>query len=161
LQGAIRFERVIEADATAFYQLRRDSILAGCAGHYSHTELEAWTNPQFDAPLGEPLPRHFYFAKIDGRIVACGMLDVTTGRIDAVFVLPPYFGRGIATAMMQHLECIAREHGLKSLTLDATLNAVSFYRSQGFQGNATSTCQSARGIALECVPMIRPLEWAG
>ena len=161
MQGAIRFERVTEDDASVFYQLRRDSILAGCAGHYTLSELEAWTNPQLDAPLRQPLPRHFYFAKIDARIVACGMLDVVSGRIDAVFVLPPYFGRGIATAMMQHLECIAREHGLKSLTLDATRNAVPFYRSQGYQGDLKSAYQSPRGVALACVPMIRPLEWPG
>jgi ribosomal protein S18 acetylase RimI-like enzyme len=74
-----------------------------------------------------------------------------------MFVLPDYFRRGIGRAMMRHLERIAREHGLKNLMLDATLNAATFYRSQGFQGDTAGTYHSPRGIALECVPMMKSL----
>jgi GNAT superfamily N-acetyltransferase len=145
-------------DGPAFFELRRDAIRAGCADHYGSSQLEAWTSPLSDGSLRRPLPEHFYFALIEARIVGSGLLDISTGRIDAMFVLPPFFGRGIGRAMMRHLESIARIHGLKTLTLDATLNAAAFYRSQGFEGEITGTYQSTRGISLECIRMKKSLE---
>ncbi len=157
MERAIRFERVTDADGPEFHELRRNAIRAGCAEHYASSQIEVWTEPSADMGLRKPIPEHFYFAKIGDVTVACGMLDVASGRIDAMFVLPAYFGRGIGQAMMRHLEAIARDHGLQNLTLDATLNAVTFYRSQGFQGDAAGTYHSPRGITLECVPMRKPL----
>ncbi len=157
MESAIRFERVTEVDGSAFYALRRTTIHAGCTAHYASSQLEAWTNPLSDGGLQKPLPEHFYFAKIGNQTVARGMLDIATGRIDAMFVLPGYFRRGIGQAMMRHLESIAREHALKHLMLDATLNAVTVYRSQGFQGETAGTYHSPRGISLECVPMMKSL----
>jgi hypothetical protein len=81
------------------------------------------------------------------------MLDVATGRIDGVIVTHSRFRRDIGRAMMQHLERVARDFGVQHLMLDASLNAVDFYRSQGFQGDAVGSYHSPRGITLECVPM--------
>jgi ribosomal protein S18 acetylase RimI-like enzyme len=72
------------------------------------------------------------------------MIDLNTAQIDAVLVHPMFFRRGIGAAIMRHLENIARAHGLQHLALDATLNAVEFYRSLGFEGDATDTYRSPR-----------------
>jgi ribosomal protein S18 acetylase RimI-like enzyme len=154
----VQFVQVTEVDVPALYELRRAGIRAGCVGHYSSAQIDAWTNPLSDIGLQKSLPEHSYFAKIDDEIVACGMLDVATGRIDGIIVSPSHFRRGIGRAMMQHLERVARDYGVKHLVLDASLNAVDFYRSQGFQGDAVSSYYSPRGITLECVPMFKSLE---
>jgi hypothetical protein len=80
VESAIRFERVAEADGPAFYELRRTAIRAGCALHYASSQLEAWTNPLSDGGLQKPLPEHFYFAKIDNQIVACGISILQQGE---------------------------------------------------------------------------------
>jgi len=152
----IQFQRIAESDGPAFYELRRSAIRAGCVGYYTPAQIDAWTNPLTDMGLQTPLPQHFYFAKIDGEIVGCCSFDVATGRIDGMAVSPSHFRRGIGRAMMQHLEN-AKDFGVQLLTLDASLNSVDFYRSQGFQGAVVGSYQSPRGITLECVPMSKSL----
>ena len=153
----IQFERIAESDGPAFYELRRSAIRAGCVGYYTSDQIHAWTNPLSDPGLQTPVPEHFYFAKIDGEIVGCCSFEVAPGRIDGMAVSPSHFRRGIGRAMMQHIERIARDLGVRLLTLDASLNAVDFYRSQGFQGAVADSYQSPRGVILECVPMSKSL----
>jgi len=155
--GSIRFRRVTVADRTMFFELRRAAILAGCAGHYPAALLEAWTDPATDAGLLDPPPPHFYLAEMDGRVLGSGLLDAASGRIDAVFVHPTAFRRGIGAAIVRHLEHIARTHGLQTLVLDASLNAVEFYRSLGFEGYTLGTYASPRGVSLSCIRMTKTL----
>jgi GNAT superfamily N-acetyltransferase len=63
-------------------------------------------------PLHNPVPERFYLTKVANQVVGCGMLAVATARIDAMFVLPAYFRRGVGRAMMRHLEQVARDYGL-------------------------------------------------
>jgi hypothetical protein len=71
--GFIQFEKVRHLDGPSFFALRRASILAGCSAHYPVSQLELWTDARLDASLHEPLPDHFYFAKIENVIAASGM----------------------------------------------------------------------------------------
>jgi GNAT superfamily N-acetyltransferase len=153
----IQFARIAESDGPAFYELRRSAFRAGFVGYYTPAQIDAWTNPLTDTRLQTPPPEHFYLAKIDGEIVGCCSFDVATGRIDGMVVSPSHFRRGIGRAMIQHIERIARDFGVQLLTLDASLNSVEFYRSQGFQGAIVGSHQSPRGITLECVPMSKSL----
>ena len=72
-------------------------------------------------------------------------------------VSPSHFRRGIGRAMIQHIERVAMDFGVQLLTLDASLNSVEFYRSQGFQGAVVGSYQSPRGITMECCPMSKSL----
>jgi len=153
----IQIRRLGEGDGPAFFRLRRQAIRVGCAAHYPEHQLAAWTDPQSDGLLQDPLPGDFYCATIQGELVGSGMLGADTGRIEAMFVLPAHFGRGIGRAMMRHLEGIARKRAIEQLTLDATLNAVRFYRAQGFAGEARGEFRSPRGVTLECVPMSKSI----
>ena len=152
------FDRVTSADSAAFYELRRTAILAGCASHYPPETLLAWTDPTEDGRLRESASEHFYFAKAGGEIVGSGMLDVDAGWLDAILVAPRFFGRGLGRAIVWYLERIARSHGLRALALDSSLNAVAFYRSLGFVGDAVGIYESPRPVSLECVPMTKVLD---
>ena len=154
---SINFRRITAADEADFFELRRSAILAGCAGYYPADLLRAWTDPLTDGRLRDPPAVHFYFAELGDQIVGSGMIDLDTARMDAVFVRPTFFRRGIGAAIVCHLEDIARVHGLQCLALDATLSAVDFYRSVGFVGDATGTYRSPRGLSLSCVPMTKRL----
>lgn len=156
-QGQIRFRRITGADAAEFFELRRRAILAGCTGYYSDEVLRAWTDPSTDGSLADRLTEHFYFAEINGEIRGSGTINIHSGRIDAIFVHPISFRQGLGTAIVQHLEQIARTLGLRRLVLDATLNAADFYRSLGFEGDTTGTYASSRGIVLPCLPMTKSL----
>jgi GNAT superfamily N-acetyltransferase len=154
---SIHFRRITMADEADFFELRRCAILAGCTGYYPADLLHAWTDPLTDGRLRDPPAEHCYFAALGDQIVGSGMIDLDTARMDAVFVHPMFFRRGIGAAIVRHLENIARAHGLQRLTLDATLNAVEFYRSVGFVGDDTRIYSSPRGLSLSCAPMTKRL----
>ncbi|WP_277553540.1 GNAT family N-acetyltransferase [Halobaculum limi] len=54
------------------------------------------------------------------------------GTIEAVYVHPEYAGEGVGSALLRDLEREARDHGLASLGMHASLNAVSFYGHHGY-----------------------------
>jgi GNAT superfamily N-acetyltransferase len=97
----------------------------------------------------------FHVAVVDEQVVGTGMIDLTTGKIDAVFVDPRYVRQGIGGALMRHLESLAIRAELLDLHLDATLNAVPFYRSMGFVGDGMAIYESSLGVSLTCVPMTK------
>src|SRR5579862_3624057 len=117
----LNIERLRAADEEAYFRLRRKAILAGCAGYYPQAQLEQWTDARTDGHLPDPLPEAFCCVRMEGQIIASGTIDIATGEVGAMFVLPEYCRRGMGRAMLLHLEGIARHSGLATIHLDASL----------------------------------------
>lgn len=64
---------------------------------------------------------------------------------------------GIGRQIMLYLEKLALDAGLTQLSLESTLNAVKFYRAQGFVGDSVAKYVSPRGFSLDCIPMTKNL----
>lgn len=103
------------------------------------------------------MEKQFYMGWLNDEPVATGMLDLADGEIGALFVLPAYMGQGLGKAMLAHLECVARQQAIEQVVLDATLNAVSFYRACGYVGDEQAVYRSPSGLVLACVPMVKRL----
>lgn len=144
-------------DAAAIRDIRNAAILSQCRGHYPEDALAIWTAGSITDRFVNSVSERWHVATVDGTVVGTGMLDGSTGHLDAIFVRPDMLRRGIATRMMAYLETIAVASGLKTMTLDSTLNAAPFYRRIGFTGDQLSTYQSPRGITLDCIPMTKDL----
>ncbi len=144
-------------DADAVLSLRRCAILRGCAGHYPKSDLAIWAEGDASERFLVDLERHGFLAEAEGRLVGSGMVNLADGQIDAIFTHPDWMGQGIASAMMAHLESLARANGLQQLTLEATLNAAPFYRRCGFVASKHSEYHSPRGVVLPCIVMAKPL----
>ena len=80
----------------------------------------------------------FHEHRHKGIIVAVAALSVEdkdTGRIRWVYVLPEYQKQGIGTALVFHIERLAREMGLKKTRLVTDNNeewAIRFYKKLGY-----------------------------
>jgi len=144
-------------DAEAVLQIRKAAIRHQCAGHYSKDVLDRWTDGELTDQFAGAVEEHCHVATVDGLVVASGMLNLASGKIDALFVAPTHMRSGLGKAMLMHLESLANASGLAHLTLDSTLNAAAFYRAHGFSGDIVSTYESPRGISLACIPMIKVL----
>ncbi|MBC3437946.1 GNAT family N-acetyltransferase [Pseudomonas sp. BW16M2] len=149
----LEIRRASRHDALQTYTIRRQAILHQCAGAYGDALAQAWADVPFTEGYAALVADHFHLACMDGTIAATGMLDLHSGELGALFVLPSFMGRGIARRMVEHLEGIARAEGLETVHLDATLNAAAFYRNCGYVGDALSTYQSPFGLELSCIPM--------
>lgn len=156
-ETALHIEKATIEEASACFAIRREAILARCTGFYPQHDLAIWTSGAMSEAFARRVAEHFHVAVADGQVVGTGMIDLATGKIDAVFVLPGYMGRGVGRAMMEHLESLALGAGLGSIHLESTLNAVAFYRSLGFEGEGQSIYESSLGVRLACVPMVKRL----
>jgi GNAT superfamily N-acetyltransferase len=98
-----------------------------------------------DPTYFEPPSGAFFVGYLDGVPVATGAWrrrgDVVvdgssaTAEIKRMYVAPPARGRGLARAMLAHLERTAREHGAEAMILETGLaqpEAMALYESSGY-----------------------------
>jgi GNAT superfamily N-acetyltransferase len=149
--------KAVRADADAAWEIRRAAVMSECVGVYPLDQLEQWTGGSPSRAFADAVEDRFLMATVSDHVAGTGMIDLTTGKIDAIFVHPAYMKRGIGAAMMRHLETLARLEGLRELKLDSTLNAAPFYRSLGFEGVKIAPYHSPRGLTMDCVPMTKRL----
>lgn len=95
-------------------------------------------NPSDDADLAPPTGV-FIVARIDGNPVGCGgikPLGEQIAEIKRVWTAPQARGRGVASAIVRHLEDIARSRGVSVLRLDTNRNlaeAKALYLKAGYR----------------------------
>jgi putative acetyltransferase len=69
---------------------------------------------------------------MEGRIAGFSDLE-PDGHIDMLYVHPDFQRRGVARALLQHVEQIARAMGLRRLYTEASLTARSAFEAMGFR----------------------------
>jgi GNAT superfamily N-acetyltransferase len=156
---AVTIRKATRDDALAVFRIRNAAVRNQCSGYYSEAELKKWTDGDLSDWFADAVEKNGYVAVLDGIIVATGMINIESGKIDALFVEPTHMSTGLGKQMLSHLEHVAVQVGLTELRLDSTLNAAPFYRVHGFVGDSVSTYESPRGISLACVPMAKVLGW--
>lgn len=127
--------------------------------------MSNWTDGEMPASFIDKLAKDGYVAEVNiylngkkyRQIIATGMIDLSNGFIDAIFVNPQHMGLGMGKEVLAYLERLAVEAGLSLLTLESTLNAAEFYRKCGFIGDEISVYQSPRGFNLDCIIMSKKL----
>ena len=145
------------SDAQSIFDLRIAAINSQCTSHYAAPDLEMWTAGPMSPSFVNMVEDKAYVAMLGDKVVASGMIDLESGKIDAVFVLPSLMRQGIGGRMMAHLEQLARDAGLHQVRLDATLNAAPFYRAEGFTGDVIAKYCTSAGLPLDCIPMTKEL----
>jgi N-acetylglutamate synthase-like GNAT family acetyltransferase len=145
-------------DAESVGRVHRSAIRGLCRTHYTDEQIEAWSGPRpqgrFEKAISE---REFYVAEREGEVVGFGNLDREAGEVEAVYVAPDAAGRGVGMKLLRTVEARARELGIKSLSVDASLNAVGFYERAGFVLRATGAHRLWNGVDLPCAHMSKEL----
>ncbi len=70
------------------------------------------------------------------QTLACGRLqknDPDTGQVRYMAVAAVAQGRGLGKTILRYLEGKGKDWGLKTIQLQARVNAVDFYKSQGYE----------------------------
>jgi GNAT superfamily N-acetyltransferase len=153
---SIRSARLEDAEAIA--RVHVASVEAISTSLYTPEELEAWSRPRTISNYEELIrTREFLVADDQNGIVGFGVLNPATSIIEAVYVDPAAAGRGIGMELMRELEARAADLGIKQLHLNASLNAVPFYRKAGYSGDAQQNYKLQTGIEIACVPMSKTI----
>lgn len=101
---------------------------------YSSEQIAAWTSQRLDRDkwLARRGSRPTYVAEIGGHIAGFSDLE-PNGHIDMLFVAPEFKGRGVATALLYHVEAQAQSKGMTGLFTEASLTARPVFERFGFR----------------------------
>ncbi len=143
---------IMDAHLSAIHQL--------CSTAYTPAQISAWTsggrNPQRYLPGIEA--GRFSVALLEEAVVGFSEFDVGKGELCGMFVSPAHASQGIGRALLEAVETSAVRQGVGRLDLKATLNAIDFYRANGFVLEQMSTFLLRSGVTVPCAVMHKDLE---
>jgi hypothetical protein len=96
-------------------------------------------------------------AESERRVIGFSRFSGT--EVEALYVHPAQAGRKAGELLLATLERSASVRKVKTLYLDAALNAVSFYESAGYKALGPSTPVFDNGVVLPCVRMQKTLRF--
>jgi len=89
---------------------------------------DAFKTDQLRALAGK---RRIYLLEEDG--VLLGTIGLEDDKVYNFFVSPERQGSGVGGQLLDFVENLARAEGLRKITVDSSLTAVSFYRRKGYR----------------------------
>jgi GNAT superfamily N-acetyltransferase len=127
----ISLRQAAAVDAEAIHELHLNSVRALCASSYEPGIIDGWLKGRSPAGYRRGIVAGATFvAEVESKIV--GFCEAVPGEVVAVFVDSHWSRRGVGTALLSRaLDFAARTS--RSVWLESTLNAVSFYESFGFR----------------------------
>ncbi len=154
----ITIRQADQGDAERIREIFVSSIRELAKNHYSPRQIEAWSQAFTPVQVSERIRAgRVYVAECDGQVAGFAEIDAPVGGVEMVYTAPEYARQGIGTALMQHIESLARESGAKSLHLRASMNAVPFYERMGFTEVERTIHCDANGVEFDCAYMTKQL----
>ncbi len=121
-------------EAEAIAELIYDTVHNVCCDDYTQRQLEAWAPKKFDIRLLKESLKRTYTCVADDNGKIVGVINIEfDGYINRLFVEKTRLRQGIATALLKKGEEWAKKNGIAVLTLEASLTAIPFYLTNGFE----------------------------
>jgi putative acetyltransferase len=125
-------------DAAAIWELQRESVFALAASAYPREVLDEWA-PGAGQERIETLKRGIeggstsvLIASINEQMAGFAIIDIKIGELRSLFVHPNFAKIGVGSALLRASEALAIKAGRTEVTLDASVNAKSFYLKHGY-----------------------------
>ena len=137
LQGAFGVDTQLIRDGT-YFVVEESDVIVGCGGWSFRRTL-----------FGGDQRRERDAAELDPR--------TEPAKIRAFFVDPAHARRGIGTMLLEKCEAEARRRGFSRVELMSTLPGIRLYSARGYSGLQQVQYEVAPGVAIELLPMNKPL----
>lgn len=131
-------------DAETLFDITKASIGGLAGASYSPKQIENW--------MGERTATFYEELIAKGRMTVClrggvavGFVDAEPGEVTRLFVLPEVAGVGLGRRLLEIGIAQARLGHSGSIKLEATVNAVGFYRKCGFRSLGRGYFSHGRG----------------
>lgn len=117
-------------------ELRRvfvSSVHTLACDFYTQEQLSAWAPVVYDKQkwANKIAAMRPFVATAEGRVIGYADLQ-ESGYIDHFFVSGDSSGRGVGSALMQHIHEVAAQRGLMQLSAHVSLSAEAFFTRHGF-----------------------------
>jgi putative acetyltransferase len=144
-------------DATALVELFRSSVRVLARKDHTENQLLAWAPDDIDPNVFGPrrASRPTWVAEIDEQIAGFSDLE-PDGHVDMLYIHPAHQGKGVARALLQHVEEAAIHDGLKLIYTHASITARPVFERMGFKTMYAQTV-TARGETFTNYRMEKPL----
>ena len=120
-------------DAPVLAAIFRASIEELTEDDYNPSQQEAWASAAADEEaFGERLAKNLtLLATLEGSPVGFIALE-NNAVVDMLYVHPAAAGQGVGTTLYDAIEKLATARGAKQLTVEASDNAIEFFKQRGF-----------------------------
>lgn len=119
------------ADATALAEIISRDLVEVNSTDYPEKIITSMIGQYSPKALSElAQKRDMFVAENDGGVVGTVSLEGRT--VYTLFVDPKVHGSGIGSALMEHVEKLAKERGISSVIVPASLTAHDFYLNRGY-----------------------------
>lgn len=140
------------------WAIRADAIRCTCRSHYPEDLLERWASGVMPNGFPDRIESGcFVIGLAQTGTAGFAALNVTNAQIEAVFVSPQHGRRGLGRELLAHLEEHASAMALRELDVDASLNALTFYRAAGYRALSEGVYVTSAGLEIACVRMQKRL----
>ena len=138
-------------------RVHQEAILEKAAGHYDHAAIDGWAvgvTPERVARFEQQIADTAFIvlvAEADGEVIGYGMAAPSQEELRSLYVKRNASGR-VGTALLAVLE----ERAFRTcelMTCDASLNAVEFYKSNGYREESRIERVLSSGVSVPCVRM--------
>lgn len=149
------------ADAANPASLFRDSVRSIAARDYTARQLQAWAPDVIDeGKFGQRCETKMtWVAEVGGRIAGFSDLE-PDGHVDMLYVHPDFQRRGVARALLHHVEERARRMNLRRLHTEASITARPALEAMGYRVIVPQTV-TFRGESLMNYRMEKSLDRTG
>lgn len=156
----MRIRKFQESDISQIVSLFYETVHTVNAIDYSVEQLNAWASRNeieyklrnWNKSLSVNVT---YVAEINGKIV--GFSDMThNGYLDRLYTHKDFQGQGIAKALVNKLESVARKIGLSEIYTEASVTAKPFFERCGYQITRSQNVER-KGITLPNFQMTKKL----
>jgi len=138
-------------EGQVLFDITKAAIEAGGAGVYAPDALARWMVGR-DAQSYEHVIAQGTVLVADGEAGPVGFIEALPGVIERLFVAPRAMGKGVGRALLEAGLAVAGGGG--GVELNATLNAVEFYKKSGFREIArVEYTNEAAGLTVQVVKM--------
>jgi GNAT superfamily N-acetyltransferase len=153
----VSIRRATSADAPAAWNVLKEAVRTLAGQWYSPEQVEAWIADEDPAnrPSDFQLGRTAFVAEMDRRVV--GFSRLRGREVEALYVHPAEAGRQIGEFLLAAVERSASVRRVKTLCLDAALNAVPFYKALGYRIVGPCAPLFDNGLALPCVRVAKAI----
>jgi len=145
---AIEIRGYAASDASALTSLFRSSVREIASRDYTASQILGWAPDWIDEMrFGQRCAsRTTWVAEVEGRIAGFSDLE-PDGHVDMLYVHPDFQRRGVARALLKHIEEAARTAALRRLHTEASITARPVFEAMGFRTIVPQTV-TIRGVSM-------------
>jgi putative acetyltransferase len=120
------------SDLDAVIAIFQRAVRETAVKDYNEAQIQAWSQVDRSRWEMRRMDRPTWVAVVHERLA--GFTDLEpNGHLDMLFVHPANNGKGVASALLQTVEDVARKQNLSRIFTEASITARPFFEKRGFQ----------------------------